>query len=200
MIRMKKGDTLIEVMFAVAVFASVMIGGIALMNAGVAKTQATLQLTMARNAMDAQAEILRYVNSVYVSNYPNSSDELSKTWKNIQKAAKNSASDLNECPNTSSKFDSSWFVIDPISMTLRSGSASLESASTYPRMVYSNVADTNKIDDRATLNFARAEGIWVEPVKGEGYYDFHIRACWYASGERVATTLGTIVRLYDPAK
>ena len=30
------------------------------------------------------------------------------------------------------------------------------------------------------------------------FYDFHIRTCWYGPGETVPTTIGTIIRLYNP--
>jgi hypothetical protein len=53
---------------------------------------------------------------------------------------------------------------------------------------------------------ARVEGVWVVAVRGgqiypndqAEYYDFHIRTCWNAVGRIAPTTIGTIVRLYNP--
>lgn len=43
----KRGDTIIEVTLAISIFAMMMVGGLAIMNNGLAKAQGTLQLTMA---------------------------------------------------------------------------------------------------------------------------------------------------------
>lgn len=68
-----RGDTLIEVMFAVAIFGLVAIGTISLMNKGLATTQNSLEVTMARQEIDAQAEALRFLHSAYLSE-PKKSD------------------------------------------------------------------------------------------------------------------------------
>ena len=70
-------------------------------------------------------------------------------------------------------------------------------------------------------NLYRAEGIWIVAVRDftnvpssahfdakyredmdknypPEFYDFHIRTCWYGPGETVPTTIGTIIRLYNP--
>lgn len=67
------------------------------------------------------------------------------------------------------------------------------------------------------VNISSVEGIWIiatrdvsqfknpETVSDEKlknkvpeYYDFHIRACWYAPARSNPTVIGTIVRLYNP--
>lgn len=63
----KRGDTLIEVMFAVAVFAMVAVISISMMNAGVASGERSLELVSARNELNGQAEALRFIHSSYVS-------------------------------------------------------------------------------------------------------------------------------------
>lgn len=194
--KLKKGDTLIEVMFAVSVFAAIMIGGLALMNSGLARTQGTLQLSMARNAIDSQAEALRYLNAVHVANHPNNTG-LSAVWNDItsERNIVGEASNLQTC-----NIPDSAFVIDTLNV-VRRPRESINVASTYPRLIYSNSEgandDTNAINiDRR--NFNSAEGLWIEAVRGDGFYDFHIRACWNAPGSNVPMTLGTIVRLYAP--
>ncbi|MBB1536129.1 hypothetical protein HG462_002040, partial [Candidatus Saccharibacteria bacterium] len=70
-------------------------------------------------------------------------------------------------------------------------------------------------------NLYRAEGIWIVAVRDftnvpssahfdakyredmdknypPEFYDFHIRTCWYGPGETVPSTIGTIIRLYNP--
>lgn len=63
----KHGDTIIEVMMAVAIFAIIAVVTIGLMNNGVSNIQRTLEYTMARNEIDSQAEALRYIHHSYVA-------------------------------------------------------------------------------------------------------------------------------------
>lgn len=63
----QRGDTIIEVSFAIAIFALVSIISITLMNTGVTMSEANLEATMARNEIDAQAEALRFIQNSYLS-------------------------------------------------------------------------------------------------------------------------------------
>lgn len=63
----KRGDTIIEVMFAIAVFSLVAVLTIAMMNLGTANAEGSLELTTARHELNAQAEALRFVHSAYVA-------------------------------------------------------------------------------------------------------------------------------------
>lgn len=63
----KRGDTLVEVMFAVGVFGLAAVGAIALMNRGLATAQGSLEITMARQEIDTQAETLRFIHDAYIS-------------------------------------------------------------------------------------------------------------------------------------
>lgn len=63
----KRGDTIIEVMFAFAIFCLIAIISIAMMNAGVSRAEGSLELVTARNELNAQAEVLRFIHSSYIS-------------------------------------------------------------------------------------------------------------------------------------
>ena len=58
-----KGDTLVEVILAVTVFSMVAVGTISIMNKGVAIAQHSLEISLVRQQIDAQAEMLRYRSS-----------------------------------------------------------------------------------------------------------------------------------------
>ena len=200
--KFRKGDTLIEVLLAIAVFAVVMLIGLSTMNNGMSRALASLQLTMARNAMDTQAEALRFANGVFLSEYKSDgTGSLSSPailWRdNLTQGTQGSATPLEACTR-----DSSAFVIATRDMGNNRGyhTNNISSAITYPRISYGDDADTNANWLRDGLAYKGAEGIWVEKVHAPNtrYYDFHIRACWSAPGSNVNTTLGTIVRLYDP--
>ncbi len=63
----KRGDTIIEVMFAIAVFSLVAVITISMMNLGTANAEGALELTTARHELNAQAEALRFVHSAYTA-------------------------------------------------------------------------------------------------------------------------------------
>lgn len=195
--RYAKGDTLMEVMLAISIFAMLMVGGLALMNDGLSKAQTTLELTMARNTIDSQAEALRFINDAYIAKYPNEVDDNSTAaqWGKITEGASDNATSLGDCKINTTDFNKT-FVVD--SYTMKKKNTDMAGADTYPRLVYSK-EDTNKINE--SPNYAGSRGVWIEAVKPESssnYYDFHIRACWQPAGTNTPATLGTIVRLYDP--
>lgn len=93
----KRGDTIVEVMFAIAIFSLVAIISIALMNMGVRQAEGSLEAVTARNELNAQAEALRFIHSSYISemtlptcdsesvigNADGKCQQYSKTWQDI---------------------------------------------------------------------------------------------------------------------
>lgn len=81
----KRGDTLIEVMFAVGFFALVAIISIAVMNSGINNAERDLELVTARNELNAQAEALRFIHSSYISEktLPDSQQQYKDLWEKI---------------------------------------------------------------------------------------------------------------------
>ena len=63
----KRGDTLIEVMIAIAIFSFVTVLTVAMMNTGLASAERSLEVVTARNELNAQAEALRFIHSSYAS-------------------------------------------------------------------------------------------------------------------------------------
>lgn len=63
----KRGDTIIEVMFAFAIFTMVAIVSVMIMNSGIAASERSLELVVARNELNAQAEALRFIHSSYIA-------------------------------------------------------------------------------------------------------------------------------------
>lgn len=63
----RKGDTIIEVTFAITVFSLVSVLSIQIMDRDLATIQGTLESEMARNEIDAQAEALRFIQNSYLS-------------------------------------------------------------------------------------------------------------------------------------
>lgn len=110
---------------------------------------------------------------------------------------------------------------DPTKVVIRSGTANVFYApATYPRILYgASTATTEEslIDQTAITpeQIARVEGFYIVATKGShniisgdgstfaqsntAYYDFYIRSCWMPTGKTRASTISTVIRLYDPA-
>lgn len=68
----KKGDTLIEVTLAVGIFSMIAVAVVAIMSNGTSETQTALETTLAREAIDTQAETLRFIrDSAAIQNQEN---------------------------------------------------------------------------------------------------------------------------------
>lgn len=198
--RKNRGDTLIEVLFAVAVFSLVAVGSLSIMNQGAATAQRALEITLVRQEIDAQAETLRFLNASYIqayqsgiTSYPNTpADEWQ--WIKAKALANVSVSELGTCAPPNNSF------------ILNSRSAKFVAPTGIGKPVFANTFSQVLYD--GSDNVASVQGIWIEAISSSlnnsndqgnaGYIDFHIRACWDSPGQSTPVTLGTIVRLYEP--
>lgn len=206
----QRGDTLIEVLFAVTVFSFVVVGALSIMNQGTAASQRSLEITLVRQQIDAQAETLRFTHDSYVSAFrPNISFDTTDAmtnpaeewWRMSQsidpsiRAASQFGGSVTDCPEP----PTGSFVMDTQNVRFTEGSGTnLSPSVTFAQLAY---------DDSGA--FTTSEGLWIEPIRSTpnttdpdqsdvGYIDFHIRACWDAPGLSIPLTTGTIVRLYEP--
>jgi hypothetical protein len=269
-------------MFAIAVFCFVSVLSINLMNHGLTSASATLELTMARNEIDAQAEAIRFIANSYFAerSLQTSNQRYRILWQAIADIAyyneegthRLSTFTLDNCAdaynwaNDQSLFRDSAFILNTRdlfapyynyaasestyqnqeaiegatkmiiftryrntdfteemkSKESENRSDKFHPAALYPRIIYTRTgADTsNNSDAGGSLieteghdrvdytAVARAEGIWIVATTKENknsfnqdrieYYDFHIRTCWNAPGKSTPTTIGTIIRVYNP--
>ena len=259
----KKGDTLIEVALAIGIFSMVAIVIVSVVTASTSGAQSSLELTLAREEMDVQAEAIRFIHEGYTSGSQSAAAEegnenpYAALWHALLKGTDTNYSKTNtivsskpttcaELYNNSrgllnNNFGSNVFVINTRRLNnpsdidnivvKNSGNGSLfgydssggargpfYAPSTFPRIVYgsrnsSSVANDDLLDQTTdTLNaIKRVEGLFIVPVRGTSkmpiydstaleevpYYDFYISACWMAPGSDQASTLASIVRLYD---
>ena len=223
----KRGDTLIEVMLAVGIFSMVAVAVVAVMNGGTSEAQTSLEATLAREEIDAQAEALRFIHRAYVID-KNSGQEnnLGKLWKEIIKKAITSnpvnPEIINYSPTSCSKlYDDAvssqgeayqyGFLINtrqlgatnPTAATTIIGKDKLKQTVTYPRL-FNDTGELMGQSDTAT-----GEGIYIIAIKDptstqigknktSAYYDFYIRTCWYGTNDQTPSTISTLIRLYDP--
>ena len=84
------GDTIMEVMFAIAVFATVALLTMNMMNGGLNAAQRTLEVTMARTAIDTQSTALNYIHNSYVMELNADNDNFKQyedIWKSVSSHA-----------------------------------------------------------------------------------------------------------------
>ena len=81
---MKHGDTIIEVVFAFAVFATVSVASIAIMNSGLDQAQRSLEGTMARDEINAQAEAIKFIHNSAISEHVvGATQQYSSLWQTL---------------------------------------------------------------------------------------------------------------------
>jgi len=201
--RGQRGDTLIEVLFAVTVFSLAVVMSLSIMNQGTAASLRSLQITLVRQEIDSQAEALRFLNSAYVATYttgyaPIAADaspaaEYYRIIQNIKAIGATSVSAFGSTSAVCTQAPSGSFILNARSARLQPYDVTkLIDASSYAQVVY-----------KADGSLDTSQGLWIEAIRstpsgGTSYTDFHIRGCWGAPGTDVSMNLGTIVRLYDP--
>ncbi len=200
--RAEQGDTIIEVLFAIALFSMIAVGSLAIMNQSLSVAQRSLEVTLVRQQMDAQAETLRFINQSYIANYQRGGPAptgIAAQWleitnnKTVAQASAFAGASGATCPDTLPTTKA--FVVNAttgIVWNQAPKSASLVGSPPFAQIRYDG---SGVITD--------AYGIWIEAVRSGsvgqlGYVDFHIRTCWNSPGSNVVSTLGTIVRLYEP--
>lgn len=251
------GETMIEIGLAISVFAIVALATVSLMSSGVNTSQRSLEITMARNEIDAQAEALRFIHSSSLAERKAAKDrhQYSPLWQKISEKVDNGGFtnkyggiktefSLERCEHAYSGtkkepedniFNDKAFVFNTRLLDLKK-STILEyshfvnkiiipaeksnryfiKSPLYPRIIYGNTYNSANSDstssqliekDKSNPNTRvdKVEGIWIVATRSESerngkpeFYDFHIRTCWYSPGSSRPTTIGTIVRLYNP--
>lgn len=204
----QEGDTLIEVIFAVAIFSAVAVGTVMIMNQGVSSAQNALEINLVRNQIDTQAELLRHLNSAKLTAIGRNSTDDSREW--------------DEAISGSSRQASQYAAITTVEQCRIHGVAP---PGPIPSNAFYISPLTGKVERNfnETVTFAQIQQVgtplekrtesnmlWVEPVESTNdasgdklpltrYFDFHIRACWESPGAAGGLMkLGTIVRLYVP--
>lgn len=187
----ERGDTIVEVVIAFAIFAIAAIGTIVVINNGLATTQRNLEISLVRQQIDSQGEMIRFLR-----------DANNATWQELIDAGNlvSSPYELSaSCQEASSIAGSKTFFVVP------TFDGDIE-ATTFERVA---VTSSNLTDPAtyAKINYAdspvQSEGIWIQVAQAQTTttnpveaYDFYIHACWDSVGTNVPMTLGTIVRVY----
>ena len=201
----QSGDTIIEVLFAITIFSLVAVGGLSLMNQGTGMAQRALEVGLVRQQMDAQADMLRYLNSAYIETF-DSGGVATDVWKRVvtdrreeQAQDFDMVSDNKGCHLPEGNYHPFALNSDKLADVLNPD----KSASALSSFVLAPSTSRTATYAKVEKTESDAQGIWIEAVQktpNSGFYDFHITACWLSPGQATPVKLGTIVRLYEPQK
>jgi len=189
----QRGDTMVEVILAFAVFSMVSVGTMTVMGQGTNAAQRALEITLVRQQIDAQAEALRAAQQAYSSSEIASDSE----WRKIAiaDAGQNSAtySSQTTCPSALAQIPRS-FIMDPRNASLVTSGSWFQDINARTTRPYAQVETSGAV---------QAYGIWIEREFRPGnndadVYDFKVRACWQGAGMNVPLQIETVVRLYEP--
>lgn len=211
--RWERGDTLIEVLFAISIFSAVVVGTIIIMNQGISSAQNALEINLVRNQIDTQAELLRHLNNAKLTSIGRNSTTESAEWdravgmgSDAGNAAYRPDVEAQDYTSTIKTFDdcrpstlpNNAFFIDP------------KTGQVQRRDRITDVSTFAQIQSSTGSSPSLSNMLWIQPVSSNRdssdtalnlttYYDFHIRACWDSPGSGGGVMkLGTIVRLYVP--
>lgn len=182
----KFGDTLIEVTIAIGIFSMVAVAVVSVVSSSTSGAQSSLETTVTREEIDAQAEALRFLQSAY-ANDTTSSNKYTAIWKAVTAKAINGNKDMSytpaSCAEPYSKLEENGaFVINyralgtgtASQIVLRptakagSGAVSFTETKTYPRLVYGDTLDLLNDNKLSKNTLQKAEGIFVIAVKDPG--------------------------------
>ena len=188
--KFNRGDTLVEVLLGVTIFSLVAVVALETMNRGMAIAQYSLETTLVRQQVDAQAEMLRYAH-----------DMKNDTWKKLVDNNSVSVSAVNDnegnlgvekCPDDFSTKEFALAATPSLAskISILNNPGDYKAAETYAR-VDSDTKKTYGISVRL-VKPSTATG-----SRDSNKYDAYIKACWIPVGSKMPATIGTIVRLYD---
>ena len=188
--KFNRGDTLVEVLLGVTIFSLVAVIALETMNRGMAIAQYSLETTLVRQQVDAQAEMLRYAH-----------DMKNDTWKKLVDNNSVSVSAVNDnegnlgvekCPDDFSTKEFALAATPSLAskISILNNPGDYKAAETYARVD----SDTKKTYG---ISVRLVKPSMVTGSRDSNKYDAYIKACWMPVGSKMPATIGTIVRLYD---
>ncbi|MBR3368754.1 hypothetical protein IKG45_03120 [Candidatus Saccharibacteria bacterium] len=202
------GDSIIEVLIAVAIFSAIAVAALGIMNKGLENAQSSLETTIARTEMDAQAEKIRFLADSISSDPGDPSNENSNSgiWQKMTNDA------LDPDDGNYKDFIESYKKqagLSSCSGVIKDGNS--EEGTNYHAFVLgpnnSFITRQSSHSDSSAIPGVVTGGLFVVPVKSPNedskgrpeYYDFYINTCWNEPGSPVPTKLSTTIRIQNPA-
>lgn len=181
------GDTLVEVLVAIAVLSIVLVGTFSLMNKGVSQMYDSMERSEVRLLLDRQTEALNYArDEFFIRESGNASSHIinvaaANAWQDIRNEA--TVPSLAAVPTLEDECvtPTNAFAISIVSGNMTVSSVTNGVATGFPKP---------------------GDGIWIQKVSSPStapvpYKDFFVRACWSPTSSSKMQVMSTVVRLYD---
>lgn len=183
----ERGDTLIEVLVAIATLAVVVVGAFSLMSRGVSQMYDSMERSQVRMLLNSQIDALTYARDEYTRSLQPSLTGIStesdaaaqEVWDDVQTnvTSLTTAPSLDGCSDADAA-NAFWIDTSGLLLLKKTGFKALSDG--FP---------------------APGSGIWIQKIDHSGgsipYKDFYVRACWTPTGSSVTQVISTVVRLYD---
>ena len=192
--RKQRGDTMAEVVVALAVLGMILAASVAIINRSLLGVMAAVERTGVRGEVNTQVELLRYVfDRRYTDNLQTSKDILARIESNTVSAdeikdakctVKSKGFFLEINPDAGKITDitevgPSKVIMKPVSSTQEKQNVVSEA----------NIFGAPHADRLKHNEVSPSRGIWIEGIKHKstvdnlpGYIDFYVRACWTPFG------------------
>lgn len=184
----QRGDTLVEVLVAVAVMATVTVGVLGIMNRGVGAVLEASERTTVRAVVSEQVELLNYFRDQYVTALGDGSSTSvypADVWASGIGSRISSGVGASSNPNSCTPTIGSFYLEYNASLSV-------------PQYEVKGFTGASIAPGLPSLN----NGIWIEAKGPPGsvqqpYADFIVKSCWTAISGGTTQNLSSAVRLYD---
>lgn len=178
----ERGDTLVEVLIAVAVLSAAIVGGLGIMNFGYSIANNAVERTQVQASMNSQLAMISYARDAFVRSNQQPTDGGSRAWQQIMSYVTTGSPNANICSGITPQSSGGFYIKEDIT--------NLDTASVT---AFNNTA--------ATALAQPGTGMWVEGRQAGGsvhYIDFYVKSCWSPIGANADQTSRTVMRLYVP--
>ena len=191
-----RGDSIIEVLIAVAIFSSIAVAALGIMNKGLEDAQSALETTIVRTEIDAQAERIRFL-----ADSVSSTDVYDPQWETLtNNAIEPGSSEYNTFINNYKTTDANGGAVDCNTIGSNGKVINIGNGGNL------EISDASSNSSSSGTPSSTDGGLWVVVVKSDQYgssgepyyYDFYVNTCWVEPGSSNPTRLTTTIRVQNP--
>ena len=183
MSRRERGDTLVEVLIAIAILSAAIVGGLTMMNYGYSIASNAVERTQVQATMNGQLAYIRHARDAYIRANQQATDSGSQLWAAIIPKIVSGATSSATCSGTApQQAANSFYIRDDVAGV---GAGSIVNFTGTP----------------ATTLAQPGNGMWIEARRAGGavgYVDFYVKACWQPVGNLANQEARVVMRLYVP--
>ena len=192
--RDQRGDTLIELMIAIAILSMAIVIAVTSMGYGLSLALTTGERTAVRGELNSQLAFVRFARDAYITNENSAGGQL---WQDlvsrVDPATSNEGTVCDLANGRPYNQPNMFYIETSDALAANSGSLLVNSVNNYPY--------TDGINpDMATGQAVPGKGMWLiaRSDNPSEYIDFYSKACWSPPTRGPAQQLSTVLRMYTP--